>query len=110
MRGAASRAQARPPTADNPCELLQREQKGTVSATVSKFKCGKCFQGYDELQAFGDHPCPGDNAFLAAVSGIKIRMPGFTMDFTAVIAEALRRKNIESAIANLEKDIRQTDR
>jgi len=76
---------------------------------LSKFECGKCFEGYDDLQAFGDHVCLGDNPVLARFRGV-IRMGGFSVDLRKVVQETIRRHKVQWAIDTLEKGLRRTDR
>jgi hypothetical protein len=74
---------------------------------LSKFKCGKCFQGYEELQAFGDHVCAGENPALAAFSAVGvIRLGAYTVDLTKCVEEALRKTKINRAIEDLEDGMR----
>ncbi|MBV8164835.1 MAG: hypothetical protein JOZ91_11290 [Candidatus Eremiobacteraeota bacterium] len=75
---------------------------------LSKFLCGKCFEGYEGLQAFGDHLCLGDNPVLARLRGV-IRMGGFSLDLRKVVQETIRRHKVRAAIDTLEDGLRRTD-
>jgi hypothetical protein len=77
---------------------------------LSKFKCGKCFQGYEELQAFGDHVCTGENPMLAAFSSVGVlRLGAYSIDFTKCVEEAIKKNKVKLAIENLEDGMRRTD-
>jgi hypothetical protein len=77
---------------------------------LSKFKCGKCFKGFEELQAFGDHACVGDNAFLAALgNGGTINLGEFSIDLSACVEESIHQHKVKSAIENLENGFRRSD-
>lgn len=71
---------------------------------MSKYKCGRCFQGYDELQAFGDHLCPGENPFLAALGAI--RLGEYSIDLSACVDEAVQQHKVKRAIDDLEDGMR----
>jgi hypothetical protein len=75
---------------------------------VSKYKCGRCFQGYDELQAFGDHLCPGENPFLASLGGA-IRLGEYSIDLAKCVEEAVQQDNVRRAIESLEDGMRHPD-
>jgi hypothetical protein len=75
---------------------------------LSKFKCGRCFRGFDELHAFGDHVCPGENPFLAAFGGV-IRLGEYSVDLVQCVEESAQQQKIKRAIENLEDGMRRTD-
>jgi len=77
---------------------------------LSKFKCGKCFQGYEELQVFGDHVCAGENPVLAAFSAVGVlRLGAYSIDFSKCVEEAVQKNKVERTIENLEDSMRRTD-
>jgi hypothetical protein len=75
---------------------------------LSKFKCGKCFQGYDDLQAFGDHVCPGENPFLAALGGV-IGLGEYSIDLTKCVEESIQQSKVKRAIDSLEDGMRRPE-
>lgn len=76
---------------------------------TSKFSCGKCFRGFDELQAFGDHLCAGENPFLAALGGGVINTGEYAIDLKAGAEEYMHQHRVQRTIKGLEDSIRQTD-
>ena len=77
---------------------------------LSKFKCGKCFQGYGELQSVGDHVCVGENPALAAFSAIGVlRLGAYSIDLTKCVEEAVQKNKVNRAIENLEDGMRRPD-
>lgn len=70
---------------------------------MSKYKCGKCFQGYDDLQEFGDHPCRGENPFLSL--GV-MRLGAYSIDFRKLVEDAIEQDRVRRAIDDLENKIR----
>ena len=77
---------------------------------MSKFKCGKCFQGYEALQEFGDHICAGENPVLAAFSRVGVLSLGaYSIDFTKCVEEAVQKNKVERVIESLEDGMRGTD-
>lgn len=81
---------------------------GKGVSILSKFKCGRCFQGYDDLQAFGDHLCAGENPFLASLGGV-IRLGEYSIDLTTCLEEAVQQHKVQRAIENLEEGMRRFD-
>lgn len=75
---------------------------------LSRFKCGKCFQGYDELQAFGDHLCAGDNPILASLGPV-LNLGWYSIDLTKCFEESVQRDKVEQAIEGLERGMRRSD-
>jgi len=75
---------------------------------VSNYKCGRCFRTYDDLQAFGAHPCAGENPMLAALGGV-IALPEFTIDLARTVDEHIELQNIKNAVDRLEDGLRQGD-
>jgi hypothetical protein len=75
---------------------------------MRKYVCGRCYKGYDDLGAFGDHGCTGFNPFLAALGG-SINLPDFSIDLSETISQALEKHEIDSAISKLEGDLRRGD-
>lgn len=76
---------------------------------MSKFKCGKCYRGFEELQAFGDHLCAGENPFLAALGGGVINLGEYSIDLAQSVEESLHQHKVKKAIDNLEDGIRRAD-
>jgi hypothetical protein len=85
---------------------LNPERDRRRSWTVGKYKCGRCFQEFDELQAFGDHPCPGENPFLSL--GV-IRLGAYSIDFRKLVEDAIEQDKVRRAIEDLEDEIRGTE-
>jgi hypothetical protein len=76
---------------------------------TSKFTCGKCFRGFDELQAFGDHLCAPENPFLAALGGGVINMGEYSIDLKAGAEEYVHQHKVQRTIKSLEDSIRRPD-
>ena len=70
--------------------------------------CGKCHQGFDELQAFGDHACHGENQVLLRLRRV-IDIGGCRVDFGAMIDNAVRKNDLRLAVEGLEDSLRRGD-
>jgi hypothetical protein len=75
---------------------------------MSKYVCGRCHQGFDDLQVFGDHPCPGYNPVLAALCSV-INLCEHPIDLSKIVHEAVEKQRVEAAVRKLEADLRRGD-
>ena len=74
---------------------------------MSKYLCGRCHQGFDDLQVFGNHICLGDNPILAALSNINLGE--YSIDLRKVVEEAVEKVRIQKAVDSLEDGLRRGD-
>ena len=75
---------------------------------MSKYVCGRCHKGFDDLQLFGDHHCLGDNPILRAFGGV-INLGEFSIDLEKAVEESLEKHRVESAVNELENGLRRGD-
>lgn len=75
---------------------------------MNKYVCGRCHQGFDDLQIFGDHPCPGYNPVVAALCNV-INLCEHSIDLPKTVKEAVERQRVEDAVRKLEDNLRRGD-
>lgn len=75
---------------------------------MSKYVCGRCRGGFDDLALFGEHACAGVNPMLAAFGNV-INLHEFSIDLEAAVKDLEERHRIEAAVNNLEDHLRRGD-
>jgi len=75
---------------------------------MSKYVCGRCHQGFDDLQVFGDHPCPGNNPVLASLLRV-CNLGEYSIDVARTVDDAVKRQRFKAAMRTLEDDLRRGD-
>jgi len=75
---------------------------------MSKFVCGRCHEGFDDLQVFGDHPCPGFNPVVIALVNV-IKLSEYPIDIKKTVNEAIERQRVNSAVHRLEDALKRGD-
>jgi len=73
-----------------------------------KYLCGRCRQGFDDLQIFGDHPCPGENHVLDSLRR-DINLGSCHVDLAQIVDEAVEKQQFNDAIEGLEDQLRRGD-
>jgi hypothetical protein len=73
-----------------------------------KYLCGRCRQGFDDLEVFGEHPCPGENRALASLRRT-FTIGGFRMDLAEMVDEAIEKQQLRDAVDGLEDHLRRGD-
>jgi len=75
---------------------------------MSKYVCGRCHQGFDDLQVFGDHPCPGYNPVVAALCNA-INLHEYSIDASKIVKDAVEKQRVEAEVRKLEDRLRRGD-
>lgn len=75
---------------------------------MSKYVCGKCNKGFEDLQLFGGHPCPGPNAALAAFGKV-ISLGEYSIDLNQTVDEVVEKQKIKATVQRLEDELRRGD-
>jgi hypothetical protein len=75
---------------------------------MSKYVCGKCNKGFEDLQIFGGHTCIADNPALAAFGKV-IRLGEYSIDFGATVEEAVEKQKVKATVQRLEDELRRGD-
>jgi len=75
---------------------------------MKKYVCGRCREGFDDLQVFGNHPCPGYNPVVAALCSV-VNLREYSIDLTKTVEDAIEKQRVAAAVRKLEDDLRRGD-
>ena len=73
---------------------------------MSKYVCGRCYQGFDDLQLFGDHAC--HNPVVIALVNV-IKLSEYPIDLRKTVEEAVENHRVKKTVKGLEDALKRGD-